>query len=283
MSEKLEISNMKGLILQREKNSHKGSFGRVLIIAGSKNYPGAAALSTLGALRSGAGLTELMTSEEVINKIFPLIPEAIINTYKKNPSKKALKEALKRASAVVFGSGMGNTKRTYKLLKFLITKYSGTLIIDADGINALSKNIDILYKKKCNIILTPHPGEMARLGRTTTENIAVSREGIASVFAKNYNVTVVLKGNGTVVAGESGVFVNTTGSPAMAKGGSGDVLSGMIGSLKAAGATIENAAKLGVFIHGLAGDLAAAVRGEHATLPRDIIDYIPEAIKTITE
>ncbi len=292
MSEKLEINNMKGLILPREKTSHKGSFGRVLIIAGSKKFPGAAALSTLGALRSGAGIVELMTSKEVIDRIFPLIPEAIVNLVKVNRKgemkglfyKKKLKSVLEKVSVVVFGPGLGNNKTTRKFLKFLITKYDGTLVIDADGINALSRNIDILYKKKCDIILTPHPGEMARLGKTTAQNISLSREGIAEVFAKNYKITLVLKGNGTVVACENGdVFVNTTGSPALSSGGTGDVLAGMIGSLYAAGATKENAAKLGVFLHGLSGDLAAAAKGEHSTLPRDIIEFIPEAIKTITE
>ncbi len=292
MAEKLEINNMKGLILPREITSHKGSFGRVLIIAGSRNFPGAAALSTLGALRSGAGIVELMTSKEVIDRIFPLIPEAIINPLKNNRKgeikaffyKKKLKPALKKASVVVFGPGLGNNKTTRKLLKFLITKYKGMLVVDADGINALSRNIDILYKKTCNIILTPHPGEMARLGKTTVENISLSREGIAEIFAKTYKVTLVLKGNKTVVACENGdVFVNTTGSPALSSGGTGDVLAGMIGSFFAAGATKENAAKLGVFIHGLAGDLVAAEKGEHSTLPRDIIEFIPKAIKIITE
>ncbi len=284
MGVKIERETLLGLIPPREKNSHKGNFGRVLIIAGSDSYPGAAALSCEASLRSGVGIAELFTTERVASKIFSRIPCAILNiqkeTFKKGIkfNKKRLLSALIKADAVVLGPGMKKSRDTAKILKTVITKYNKTLVIDADGINMLSRNIDILSRKKCEIILTPHMAEMARLGKTDTESIAVSREGIASVFAQNYGVTVVLKGAETVVAGKNGeVFVNTTGNPGLSRGGSGDVLSGIIGALAAAGQSPLNASMIGTFVHGLAADILIEEKTEQSMLPRDIIDALPRA------
>lgn len=288
MAELIERETLLGVIPKRAKNSHKGNFGRVLIIAGSGSYPGAASLVTEASLRSGVGIAELFTTERVASKIFSRIPEAILNiqkeTFKKGIkfSRKKLLSALRNADAVVLGPGMMRTKDTAKILKTVITKYNKTLIIDADGINALSRNIDILSRKKCDIILTPHMGEMARLGKTDVESIAVSREGIASVFAKNYGVTVVLKGAGTVVAGKNGeVFVNTTGNPGLSRGGSGDVLAGVIGSLSATGLSPVDASRVGAFVHGLAADVLLEEKTEQSMLPRDITGTLPKAFSGI--
>jgi NAD(P)H-hydrate epimerase len=288
MADLIKRETLLGLIAPRDKNSHKGNFGRVLIIAGSDNFPGAASLATEAALRSGVGIAELFTTERVANKIFSRTPCAILNiqkeTFKKGIkyNKKKLLSALKKADAVVLGPGMKQGRDTLKILKTIVTKYNKTLIIDADGINMLSRNIDILSRKKCEIILTPHMGEMARLGKTDVQSIAVSREGIASVFAKNYGVTVVLKGADTVVAGKNGeVFVNTTGNPGLSRGGSGDVLSGVIGALSAAGQSPLNASRVGAFVHGLAADILVEEKTEQSMLPRDIIKALPRAFSGI--
>lgn len=288
MHEKLEYGEISSLIKPRDPHSHKGNFGRVLLIAGSSNFPGAAALATAAALRSSVGIAELMTTERVIKTVFSRIPEAIVCPMRETRQGKIkfdrvkLLKSLERASAVVIGPGMGTGRDTERFVKTLITTYSGTLIIDADGINVLSRNIDILSRKKCNIILTPHHGEMARLGKTDVQNIVVSRAGIASVFAKTYGVYLVLKGHNTVIAAPDGETVeNTTGNAGLSRGGSGDVLAGMIGAFAAAGHKPMDAAKLGVFMHGLSADIAAERKTEHAMLPSDVIEVIPEAFSGI--
>ena len=288
MPEKLEYGEISSLIKPRDPHRHKGNFGRVLLIAGSSNFPGAAALSTAAALRSSVGIAELMTTERVIKTVLSRIPEAIVCPMRETRQGKIkfdrvkLLKSLERASAVVIGPGMGTGRDTERFVKTLITTYSGTLIIDADGINVLSRNIDILSRKKCNIILTPHHGEMARLGKTDVQNIVVSRAGIASVFAKTYGVYLVLKGHDTVIAAPDGETVeNTTGNAGLSRGGSGDVLAGMIGAFAAAGHKPMDAAKLGVFMHGLSADIAAERKTEHAMLPSDVIEVIPEAFSGI--
>ena len=283
MHEKLEYGEISSLIKPRDPHSHKGNFGRVLLIAGSSNFPGAAALATAAALRSSVGIAELMTTERVIKTVFSRIPEAIVCPMRETRQGKIkfdrvkLLKSLERASAVVIGPGMGTGQDTERFVKMLITTYSGTLIIDADGINVLSRNIDILSRKKCNIILTPHHGEMARLGKTDVQNIVVSRAGIASVFAKTYGVYLVLKGHDTVIAAPDGETVeNTTGNAGLSRGGSGDVLAGMITGLLGGGLAAHEAAVHGVYLHGLAGDRARRDLGAYSMIASDIITHIKD-------
>ncbi|MBQ5321356.1 MAG: NAD(P)H-hydrate dehydratase [Oscillospiraceae bacterium] len=276
-----EILKEEIIIPTRKKESHKGSYGRLLIIAGSENYPGAAALSTLAALRSGAGIVTLLSSERVISKIFPLIPEAVLEPMEKF-NKKIIDRALMRSTAVVIGPGLGG--KALKTVKYVLKNYKGPLLLDADGINALKGNTDILKIKKGPMVLTPHPGEMARLLGKTVSEIEADREGIAADFSKNSGAHLVLKGHKTIVSAPSGeMAVNTTGNAGMARGGSGDVLSGILGAFLSLGEDIFSASKKAVFLHGLAGDIAAEEKTEHAMLPRDIIEAIPKAFKRITE
>ena len=266
-------------ILKRNPEGHKGSFGRLLIIAGSENYPGAAALSTLAALRSGAGLTTLLTENKVIDRIFPLIPEAVLCPMDKF-SGALLEKELMKSTAVVLGPGLGRKKG--KLIKYVLKNYKGPLLLDADGINAITP--DILKLKKGGIVLTPHEGEFSRLTGKPIAEISKNREKEAVSFSQKYGVHLILKGKGTIVSDPEGnAFINTTGSSALAKGGSGDVLSGLLGSFLAMGDDILAASKKAVFIHGLSGDIAAEEKGEHSVLARDVIAALPKAILALSE
>jgi NAD(P)H-hydrate epimerase len=168
-------------------------------------------------------------------------------------------------------------------VKDLIQRITVPMVIDADGVNALAGNPGILFKAKAPVVLTPHPGEMARLVGTSPADVQRDRINIAQAFAEEYGVTLVLKGAGTVIATPQGeVFINTTGNPGMATGGTGDVLTGMIGSLLSQGYGPTQAACLAVYLHGLAGDLAAGEKGEAGMIAGDVIEKIPEAIKTTT-
>lgn len=266
-------------ILKRNPEGHKGSFGRLLIIAGSENYPGAAALSTLAALRSGVGLTTLLTENRVIDRIFPLIPEAVLCSMDKFSSALLEKELMK-STAVVLGPGLGRKKG--KLIKYVLKNYKGPLVLDADGINSILP--DMLKLKKGDIVLTPHEGEFSRLTGKPIAEISKNREREAVSFSKKYGVHLILKGKGTIVSDPEGnAFINTTGSSALAKGGSGDVLSGLLGSFLAMGDDILSASKKTVFIHGLSGDIAAEEKGEHSVLARDVIDSLSKAIKAFSD
>ena len=266
-------------ILKRNPEGHKGSFGRLLIIAGSEKYPGAAALSTLAAMRSGVGLTALLTENRVIDRIFPLIPEAVLCSMDKFSSALLEKELMKSTS-VVLGPGLGRKKG--KLIKYVLKNYKGPLVLDADGINAITP--DILKLKKGGIVLTPHEGEFSRLTGKPIAEISKNREKEAVTFSQKYGVHLILKGKGTIVSDPEGnAFINTTGGSSLAKGGSGDVLSGILGSFLAMGDDILAASKKAVFIHGLSGDIAAEEKGEHSVLARDVIAALPKAILALSE
>lgn len=266
-------------ILKRNPEGHKGSFGRLLIIAGSENYPGAAALSTLAAMRSGVGLTTLLTENRVIDRIFPLIPEAVLCSMDKF-SGALLEKELMKSTAVVLGPGLGRKKGI--LIKYVLKNYKGPLVLDADGINAITP--DILKLKKGGIVLTPHEGEFSRLTGKPIAEISKNREKEAVSFSQKYGVHLILKGKGTIVSDPEGnAFINTTGGSSLAKGGSGDVLSGILGSFLAMGDDILAASKKAVFIHGLSGDIAAEEKGEHSVLARDVIAALPKAILALSE
>ena len=180
------------------------------------------------------------------------------------------------ASAVLLGCGLGTSALARSLLRRVAACSSVPLVIDADGINLLAENIDILKTVRVPVVLTPHPGEMARLLHTTAERVQERRLDYAGRFAREHGVTLVLKGSGTIVAASDGrVFVNTTGNPGMAKGGSGDVLAGMIASLAAQGIAPYWAAVFGVFLHGLAGDRCAKRLSQRGMLPSDLIEELP--------
>jgi NAD(P)H-hydrate epimerase len=279
-------------ILQpRPVDSHKGVFGRLLNISGSSRYRGAAVLGCMGALRAGTGLCILASVPDVCSAAAAQLPEVIFcplpackkGYIKYNKAISILKDEVPHASAILFGCGLGNDRHTVKLLEFLLknTNHQGKtipLIIDADGLNALAQNIFLLkqlglHQSGLNqsIILTPHLGEMARLCKVSAFDINGDRAGYAARFAKEYGVTLVLKGHDTIVAGSDGsMYINTTGNPGLAKGGSGDVLAGIIAAFHAQGINSVDACICAVYLHGLAADRAASRHGQYSMLPGEI-------------
>ena len=240
------------------------------------------------AMRSGSGLVTLGIPEGINNAVIKVkLPEVMTlplpETKKGNISTKAYKSIInftKKADIIVIGPGLGQEEPTQKLVQKLINKINKPLILDADGLNAISGHLRSIVNKKCAIIMTPHPGEMARLCGKKIEEIQERRQEAARKFAVRYKVTLVLKGHKTIVADfKNKLYINKTGNPGMSTAGSGDVLTGIIASFLGQGLDAFNAAKAAVYIHGLAGDLAAAEKNQLSLIASDIIDKLPEAIK----
>ena len=257
-------------------DAHKGTNGTLVVAAGSKGMTGAATLCCMAALKSSAGIVKLLVPEN-LNEIMEIkLTEVItlpVNSkdYFAENDADTLLENFKEA--IVIGPGLGRNPETVKFVQKVIKNADVPLVIDADGIYAVSMNIDIIREAKKNVILTPHPGEFSRLCGLSVQDIENDRIGSARDFAIKYGVTLLLKGPGTVVAEPDGrVYVNSTGNEGMAKGGSGDVLAGIIGALLTRG--VSHAAVLGAFFHGKAGDKAADVLGKDSMLPTDILNYI---------
>lgn len=274
---KLSLSYVKNLLPERKPDSNKGTFGKLINVAGSKNYIGAAALSTLSALRSGVGLCTLATSQNIINNVSGRILEAtylpLSNDYTVN-SKLILFEPKK--TAILFGCGLGNTFETQMLCQNIILNSDCPVIIDADGINVLADCIDILRKAKASIVLTPHPGEFSRLTGMSVSEITENKLDISREFSMKYGVTIVLKGAGTIISCPNGdVFVSSVGNNGLSRGGSGDVLAGIIGSLVAQGIDVNDACCAGVFLHGLCADRVASKLSMQGMLPSDLINELP--------
>ncbi len=270
----------RALLPRRKQNMHKGDCGHVLIIAGSKGMTGATCLSASAAMRTGCGLVTVAVPESEQPIVATKLTEAMTIPLQKEISaaREQVATALQKCDVCVFGPGMGRGKDVAELLE-VVLKQSKTVVLDADGINALGEHIDMLKEKNCPVILTPHLGEMSRLTGKSIEKIKDSREDTASEFAKTYGVTLLLKGHETAVASEEGgVHINNSGNSGMASGGMGDVLSGVIAALVAQGAKPYNAAVLGAFLHGLAGDIAAQKVGEYSLIASDVIDGLPKAI-----
>ncbi len=283
-------AQMGEMIPKRKIDAHKGDCGRILVVAGSKGMTGAAVLAAKSALRSGSGLVTVAVPKDERAIVASMVPEIItIGLDAENgiicfgAMKEILAEA-KKADAVIFGPGLSQNKDIKDVLLGLLTQYSGKLVIDADGLNAIKRDCEILKEKKCKVVITPHPGEMARLLGAKIHDISKDRCGIASHFANEYGVTVVLKGKDTVVANENGdIKINPTGNPGMATAGMGDVLSGVIASFLGQGLEPFEAAVLGAYIHGKAGDIAKCEKGVHGLIASDVLENLPLAIKTEIE
>jgi hydroxyethylthiazole kinase-like uncharacterized protein yjeF len=274
----------------RKIATHKGDFGHIFVLAGCAQFSGAALLCSSAAIRAGSGLVTLGIPrgliDAIIKKKLPeIILEPLAQTRQLTLSLKAypqIKTRLGKVDTLIIGPGLSQNKSTQDLIRKLIRIIDKPAIIDADGLNALCGNLDLLIKnkKRGEIVLTPHPGEMSRLSGKNIKEIQSSRGEIACKFARDYKIIVVLKGYNTVVADYRGnLYVNKTGNPGMATAGSGDVLSGMIAAFLAQGLTGFEAAKYAVYLHGLAGDLAAREKTQVGMIASDIIDKIPEAIK----
>ncbi|MBR2406226.1 MAG: NAD(P)H-hydrate dehydratase [Clostridia bacterium] len=261
----------------REAESHKGCYGHVLSVCGSYGMAGAAVLAARAALRCGVGLLTAAMPESVYPIITAAVPEAVCAPYAEGGARAAaqLLPRLQKATAVLIGCGLSQSREAAELTAALLNEADCPVVLDADGINAAAKHIDITGARRAPLIVTPHPLEMARLLHRSVEEVQRDRTATATEAARRFQAVVVLKGHGTVVASPEGeVYVNRTGNPGMAVGGSGDVLAGMIAALAAQGLPPFAAARCGVLLHGLAGDRAAARLSQHAMLPSDMIDEL---------
>ncbi len=279
----LSFEEVKKWFPARHPNSHKGTFGKLLCICGKAGMTGAAELSAKAAMRCGAGLTYLMTPKDACAALSCKLTEPVLIPLDQSPegtlseqSLPAILEQLSSASACLIGCGMGDNIHTQTILEAVLQHAKCPVIVDADGINALSHHIDRVKQSTASIILTPHPGEMSRLTGKSTAEIQENRLQTAKEFVQQYPVTLVLKGAGTIVATPDGqTWINSTGNPGMAKGGSGDVLAGMIAAFVAQGMEVGKAAAAAVYLHGLAGDRCAQCFSQHAMLASDLIQMLP--------
>ncbi len=274
---RLDTEYIKSLIPPRKPDGNKGTYGKLINVAGSDNYIGAAALSTLAALRSGVGICTLATTQNIINNISGSVFEATYLPLTENPEINArLILSENKKTAVLIGCGLGNSYQTAILVENIIENSDCPVIIDADGINVLHDRIDILRKAKASIILTPHPGEFSRLTGTPVSEIMKNKLQMSKDFVEKYGVTLVLKGAGTVIAApERQLFVSSTGNAGLSRGGSGDVLAGIIGSFVAQGISPVDACCAGVFIHGMCADRIATKTSMQGMLPSDLINELP--------
>jgi len=269
----------------RAIDSHKGDFGLTLVVGGSRGMSGAAALAGMAALRGGAGLVRLAVPEPCVDTVAGFEPSYMTVPLPADPAGRIALAARARilaaaatARVVAFGPGVGRSPGLTTLAVGLYAHLPQPMVIDADGLNALAVHCESLPVPAAPRILTPHPGEFARL-LGVARVAAQARESAAVELAARWNVVLVLKGHGTLITDGVRRAVNTTGNPGMATGGSGDVLTGLIAALACQGLTPFDAARLGVFLHGLAGDLAADELGQEAMVASDLIRFLPAAFQ----
>ena len=269
------------ILPERSPWAHKGDFGRVLLLCGSRGFTGAAALAAMGCLRSGAGLVYLAVPECIYTIAAVKLTEAIVlplpsegDTFGVVASE-ALLPYLDRMDAVLVGPGLGQSEGALAVLKTVVEQFDGPIVIDADGINLLSEHKYLLRERTAPTILTPHDGEYQRLDRIVGKN----RQATAAFFAKEYGCIMVLKGHETLTTDGIICYRNSTGNPGMAVGGSGDVLAGMITSLLGQRIAPLEAAAAAVWLHGAAGDKAAGRLGQYGMLPTDLLEDLPRLMK----
>lgn len=283
VAEDFTFDNALSLTPTRPENSYKNMFGRLLNIAGSRCMSGAAALSTLAALRSGAGLVTAASTEEVLDRISVAFPEATLLPLKAAPdgtisadNADNLTEFAEKCTAVSIGCGLAVSEDTVKIVFELVKNVKCALIIDADGINCLCSCIDIIRNTKSRLIITPHLGELRRLYKAVYgESAEADRLTMAVSLARELNITVAAKGVPNYIAGDGRLYICKAGNPGLSRGGSGDVLTGIVASLAAQGLAPIEAAAAGVQFHGKAADLAAEKLSVQGMLPSDVIAQLP--------
>jgi NAD(P)H-hydrate epimerase len=271
----------------RREDSHKGDYGRIFIIAGSPGMTGAAFLASQGAIRSGSGLVTSGIPES-LNPIMEIkltecMTLPLVETQNNTLGMAARKDILafaEKCDSVAIGPGLGSDSETRSLVRELVQEIESPVVLDADGINALEGDLEPIRKRQARLVISPHPGELARLIGKDIDEIQSMREDIAKSVAEVNGTVVCLKGHRTVVADPEGnVYVNETGNSGMATGGTGDVLTGMIASFIGQGLDDYSAAVVAVYLHGLAGDIAAEKKGQFNMIATDILEYLPEAFK----
>lgn len=284
---KMEVVSQVPKLPPRPVEGHKGTFGRVLVVAGSIGMTGAAALVGRAALRAGAGLVRVATARSALPIVASIEPSYTTLPLPEDAagriSSKAVNAILNAAQEndiVAIGPGMGQSTGLRAVVETLIQQEGLRLLVDGDGLNNLSKLSGWPKKRKADLVLTPHPGEMKRLWSSLfREDMPKDRQQTATQMAQITQAVVALKGAGTVVTDDRHIYVNTTGNPGMGTAGAGDVLTGIISALMGQGLSNLDATILGVYVHGLAGDIAAARLGQVSLIATDIIDALPDAFR----
>ena len=279
--ERLTHEKVLNILPDRDPFAHKGKFGKILLLCGSEGFTGAAALAAMGALRSGAGLVFLGVPRSIYAIAAVKLTEAIVFPLPDVDGKlscEAIPEILDRLpkmDAVLLGPGLGQSQGVSEVVKAVLEHGECPVVLDADGINVMAKHMDVLRGRKGTTILTPHDGEFARLGGVIGED----RVAAAEAMAKDLGAIVLLKGHRTTITDGSTTYINRTGNPGMAVGGSGDVLAGIIISLLGQGIAPLEAAACGAWLHGAAGDRCAAEIGQYGMLPTDMLNVLPRLLK----
>lgn len=281
MAMHLDHESVLRILPDRDVNASKGDFGRILLLCGSRGFTGAAALAAMGALRSGAGLVYLGVPESIyaieaikLNEpvVFPLADEGGMLS---DRSIGEIQGRLSAMDAVLVGPGLGRSPGTRAVVTAVLESYQGCVVLDADGINVLSEHRNVLRGRKYPTVLTPHDKEFRRIGG----NLTLPRVQAAEAFAAEMGVTLLLKGHETIITDGKRTYINKTGNPGMAVGGSGDVLSGMIVSLVGQGIEPLLAASVAAWLHGRAGDVCAEQMGQYGMLPSDMLQVLPRLLK----
>ncbi len=274
----------------RAADSHKGTYGTVLIVAGSRGMSGAAVLCGSGALRGGAGLVRVATPIDVQPLVAAgnpcyltaCLPIEVARHGLAEDAAPLIIELAESANVVAIGPGIGRQGKVDEIIDLVLKQLKRPVVLDADALNALaSLSGDALKRREAPTILTPHPGEFGRLLKVPTSEVQAHRQELALKFATEQNVVLVLKGHETIVTDGQRLYINATGNPGMATGGAGDVLTGLIAALVAQGLAPFDAAQLGVFLHGKAGDLAALQKGQVSLIASDLVDFLPAAFRSM--
>lgn len=287
----VERADVARVFRKRPRDTHKGSYGHLLVLAGSVGKTGASVLASKAAYRTGAGLVTTATAARclpvIARAMLELMTEPLAETAEGTIAEAALPRVLDLLTgkdALLVGPGLSTHRSTAALVRALLPRVKVPLVIDADGLNIVAQDLDVLGSLKAPAVLTPHPGEFGRLTGLTVKAVLDDRLELAPRFARDHGVYLVLKGYRTLVATPQGrVFVNPTGNPGLATGGSGDVLSGILASLLMQEKDLERAVFSAVYLHGLAGDIAAARLGERALIAGDLIRYLPKAVKSLED
>jgi NAD(P)H-hydrate epimerase len=285
MQEIIDKNVVKSALTKRKADDNKFSIGTLLSICGSYGMAGAGIMSGKSALRSGLGLLRMVIPDSIYEIMAGAISEAVYCPVKEGtkPEDISFIEKINNNNAVLIGCGLSVGETSVNLVKEVLKRAEVPVVLDADALNIIAKNPELLKIAKAPLVLTPHMGEMSRLLGVSVEDIKHNREDIAVSYAKKNNVVLVLKSHTTIVASPKGqvIYNRYTGNSGMATGGSGDVLAGIIASLIAQGGDPYKSASAGVYIHGLAGDIASQTLGKRSMLPTDIIDCIPKAFMSI--
>lgn len=282
-------NRFKSITPKRKPNSHKGDYGHVFVLAGSLGLTGAAYLSSQAVLLSGSGLVTLGIPKSLNSimeiKLTEVMTKPLAQTKQQSLAVSAfgqIKKFLPMVDSLAIGPGLSQHSQTKQLISKVLTIAKCPVVLDADGINSLVGKLNILQQRYAPLVITPHPGEMARLLNLKITEVQKNRTKLAKAFAKKYNVVMVLKGYRTIIASAAGaIHVNETGNPAMATAGCGDVLTGIIASFLGRGIDAFYAAKMGVYLHGLAADIALKETGESSLIATDILNTLAQAFRKI--